>query len=244
MKKIFTLIAVAAMAMSANAQTEGTITWSLAENQNGVANPTDVATATDVVLGEGLVYAETQYWTWDGVPFTQFTSSSDDAKGDNKYETITDLKKNVDFKFTASKDFTISKVTFNMVKRGTGDPQIFIDYIDANGTVNHVSDNAAIDIARKNDDGVGHTGLSYDIASTVAAGKDFTFRIWVGKLATNKQVGIANVVINGTSSGASGINTVKAVEAENGAAYNLAGQQVDKSYKGVVIQNGVKRIQK
>ena len=131
-------------------------------------------TATDVVLGEGLVYAATQYWTWDGVPFTQFTSSSDDAKGDNKYETITDLKKNVDFKFTASKDFTISKVTFNMVKRGTGDPQIFIDYIDANGTVNHVSDNAAIDIARNNDDGVGHTG---ELTSTNVALSPITFTL-------------------------------------------------------------------
>jgi hypothetical protein len=30
----------------------------------------------------------------------------------------------------------------------------------------------------------------------------------------------------------------------NAPIYNLAGQQVDKSYKGVVIQNGTKRIQK
>jgi len=45
--------------------------------------------------------------------------------------------------------------------------------------------------------------------------------------------------------GASGVNTIKAAEQNaNAPIYNLAGQQVDKSYKGVVIQNGTKRIQK
>ena len=42
---------------------------------------------------------------------------------------------------------------------------------------------------------------------------------------------------------ASGIKNVKA-EKSNGAIYNLAGQKVDASYKGIVIQNGKKRIQK
>ena len=42
-----------------------------------------------------------------------------------------------------------------------------------------------------------------------------------------------------------GINAVRSeVENENAPIYNLAGQRVDKSYKGVVIQNGKKFIQK
>ena len=48
-------------------------------------------------------------------------------------------------------------------------------------------------------------------------------------------------VIN--ANGGSGIKNVKA-EKSNGAMYNLAGQKVDASYKGIVIQNGKKRIQK
>jgi len=40
------------------------------------------------------------------------------------------------------------------------------------------------------------------------------------------------------------INAVKAANAENGVRYNLAGQKVDKNYKGVVIMNGKKMIQK
>ena len=43
----------------------------------------------------------------------------------------------------------------------------------------------------------------------------------------------------------SGISTVKAAaEDADAPVYNLAGQKVDNGYKGIVIQNGVKRIQK
>lgn len=43
---------------------------------------------------------------------------------------------------------------------------------------------------------------------------------------------------------ASGINDVVAAKAENAVLYNLAGQKVSKDYKGVVVANGKKFIQK
>ena len=44
---------------------------------------------------------------------------------------------------------------------------------------------------------------------------------------------------------ATGINAINAATIDaNAPAYNLAGQKVDKSFKGVVIQNGKKMIQK
>ena len=46
------------------------------------------------------------------------------------------------------------------------------------------------------------------------------------------------------TSGASGIQAVKTVKSGNGFIYNLAGQRVDANYKGVVIKNGQKIIQK
>ena len=46
------------------------------------------------------------------------------------------------------------------------------------------------------------------------------------------------------TSGAAGIQAVKTVKADNGFIYNLAGQRVDANYKGVVIKNGQKMIQK
>ena len=41
-----------------------------------------------------------------------------------------------------------------------------------------------------------------------------------------------------------GINEVTTASEENGAMYNVAGQRVDSAYKGIVIMNGKKMIQK
>ena len=41
-----------------------------------------------------------------------------------------------------------------------------------------------------------------------------------------------------------GISTAKTAAEFNGAIYNVAGQQVTKSYKGLVIKNGKKVVQK
>ena len=46
-----------------------------------------------------------------------------------------------------------------------------------------------------------------------------------------------------TPAGTTGINTAKTIE-QNGAVYNVAGQMVTSSYKGLVIKNGKKMIQK
>ena len=58
--------------------------------------------------------------------------------------------------------------------------------------------------------------------------------IWFG---TEAQL---EAVLNGGTA----IQQVKAGKAEDGARYNLAGQKVGASYKGIVIQNGKKFIQK
>lgn len=39
-----------------------------------------------------------------------------------------------------------------------------------------------------------------------------------------------------------GISSVKSEAAQNGKTYNLAGQQVSDSYKGLVIKNGKKYV--
>lgn len=48
------------------------------------------------------------------------------------------------------------------------------------------------------------------------------------------------VSINGTTA----INTIEADKAQDGVIYNLAGQKVDNSYKGLIIKNGKKMLQK
>lgn len=68
-----------------------------------------------------------------------------------------------------------------------------------------------------------------------------TLRIAAAKTANNKSVVLYNVAFNFGE--ATGIQTVKNVKAE-GIRYNLAGQVVDENYKGIVILNGQKMIQK
>ena len=48
-------------------------------------------------------------------------------------------------------------------------------------------------------------------------------------------------VSSGARQNTTAIDSVKAADAD-GPVYNLAGQRVDASYKGTVIQNGMKRI--
>ena len=45
-------------------------------------------------------------------------------------------------------------------------------------------------------------------------------------------------------SGDTGVNIIKTVQNSNAAIYNLAGQKVNNDFKGIVIQNGQKKIQK
>ena len=92
-----------------------------------------------------------------------------------------------------------------------------------------------------------------DIQATLA--KDETH--FEGKIATAEALG--NLQKNGLRfqgigftltkvelkvSDPSGVNTINAAKIENGAIYNVAGQKVNAGYKGVVIKNGKKFIQK
>ena len=60
---------------------------------------------------------------------------------------------------------------------------------------------------------------------------------WVEGTTVVKEVEVLEIVSDGTAS----VKVSKAVKADD-VMYNLAGQRVDASYKGVVIQNGKKRM--
>ena len=93
-----------------------------------------------------------------------------------------------------------------------------------------------------NASGVSHVTLTIPSAVIEAAPYLLTLRIVAIACANGKQLGLHNVTLN--FGGETGISAVKPAENTNGAKYNLAGQQVDDTYKGVVIQNGKKSIQK
>ena len=76
-------------------------------------------------------------------------------------------------------------------------------------------------------------------------GDDITMPANTICIATPKSASAVRVVwLDGSEEEATAIKTVKSDKAENGAIYNLAGQKVNASYKGVVIKDGKKYIQK
>ena len=66
---------------------------------------------------------------------------------------------------------------------------------------------------------------------------------WVVGTTVVKKVEVIEKIGSSVRGDMTAINTVKALKTDD-AIYNLAGQRVDASYKGVVIQNGKKRIMK
>ena len=74
------------------------------------------------------------------------------------------------------------------------------------------------------------------------------FGLNAGTYTFQKYSGTGNIMISSiefTPVNASGISTINATEkVSNGAIYNLAGQKVAESFKGLVIKNGKKMIQK
>lgn len=191
MKKFFTLIATVLCALGANAQSL-TVTW--ADGLNGVADPSSSASDIQCNVGDGFTTLSDPK-SFADVSFAAFQPVSSD-KGSNSYASATSMNKYVEYTFTPqSGSFTATKVSFDIIKIGTGDPTMFVDIIDGEGTVTHIADNAAI--RRNNDEDTTPITHSYNVSSATSSNA-FAIRIYAGKLANNKQIGIANVIIEGT----------------------------------------------
>lgn len=75
----------------------------------------------------------------------------------------------------------------------------------------------------------------------------FEFGLGAGTWTFQKYSGTGNILISSieiTPTDAAGIKGVKTMDAQSSALYNLAGQHVDANYKGIVVKNGAKMIQK
>jgi hypothetical protein len=63
-------------------------------------------------------------------------------------------------------------------------------------------------------------------------------------LTQSKAINVYVITVNAELPEATGIRTINVETVSNGAIYNLSGQRVDENYRGVVIKNGKKQIQK
>lgn len=239
MKKIFTLIAVAAMAMSVNAQEKVILSFDGLDAANKV--------------------------TFDGGYTLQITGNeSKDLSGGNNIKVNGENKKSIKLSNGAQNTLTLpsdkvaSKITFHS----------YINY-DA-GTGGKNMDNFRTSYWKE----VAGTSYTAETATLMTQlvftykdendKKQTTYGAWGN--GANNQDGKFDVisfsfdsplnVITFTNTGEQACfvieleiadpNSIKTVKTEenNAPAYNLAGQKVGKDYKGVVIQNGRKVINK
>lgn len=170
------------------------------------------------------------------------------------YYKVGDAPEIVDITNTAETAYTIAKAK-ELIDAGKGlSESVYVKGIvsqaseslnDAYGSLSYyISDDG-----KKENELQVYGGLSFD-------GKEFTsiddikvgdVVVVYGKLKkynTTYELDSNNILIslNGTTTGITNITTDEA--AKNAPVYNLAGQKVTKAYKGVVIKNGKKMIQK
>lgn len=170
------------------------------------------------------------------------------------YYKVGDAPEIVDITNTAETAYTIAKAK-ELIDAGKG----LSESVYVKGTVSQASKelNSTYGSLSYNISDDGTTGNELQVFSGLSfEGKKFTSvdDIKVGdvvvvygklkKFKTTYELDKNNILIslNGTTTGITNITTDEA--AKNAPVYNLAGQKVTKAYKGVVIKNGKKMIQK
>ena len=189
-----------------------TVTWSMSSGTltSGVASPSAAALSSGNNVGTDAELNGTTTGTFKDKSdesksylFTLFArpssseTGSSSTKRDNRY---------VEYTFTPAKGltFTPTGVSFEMVKNGTGDPNIWVDFIDGTSVTTSLATNTSIPKVESSKYDVSESQKSYNMASleTVhASSNKVTLRIFYSKLASGKSVGIRNVVISGKVSG-------------------------------------------
>ena len=218
MKKIFTLMAAAVMAFSAAAQTE-TATFG---KDNVTSAKDELITCTGFTIAADYNPGGTsKVNVYDGDTGIKLRSN----KGADANE----------FVFTVDEGCMITKLVMGMVVND-GAESFKLSGISIDGTP--VADFAAVTVPNTgNADGAAIVNLE-----NIKATKDIAFYFdYNGYEGKNRQVFVAGEVTY--EKGVAGVETIS-IANENAPIYNLQGVQVDENYKGIVIKNGKKFINK
>ena len=255
MKKIFTLIAMALMAIGAQAQSPAqTINYAAMKSgdytvENATKNAgesSETKTVYDIKGGDELKFTLNSA---TNVVFT-ITNGSDKAKifsvcfnGDDTTDKgcIEFGGKNGVVIFNDAQVGDVIKMTV----AAKGSTAAVIGVLPSSG--NELINETKLTLPKKEKGATGADSDGY-------VWKEFSFTVTEDMLKTIEGVKVVRIketaggyrckIISINADIPSGIKTVKAGATENGTIYNLAGQKVDENYKGVVIQNGKKVVVK
>ena len=222
MKKIFTLIAMAVMAISANAQT---ITWAEAASKGSLDGKT---------FGDENGFKIT-------IIDTDASKLEIDAN-DSYFGTVDNYTKYQYRLKTGGKSSSKNGITVTIPSKGT------LKFCVRTGS-NSATDRSVI-LTQGEKELFNKVILESDAVTTTISDKDakvypvMSVDVEAGDVAITYPVnGVNFYCFEFVAGSPSGITSAKTA-AEDSTIYNLGGQQVNASYKGVVIKNGKKMVQK
>lgn len=170
------------------------------------------------------------------------------------YYKVGDAPVIVDITNTAETAYTIAKAK-ELIDAGEGLSEsvyvkgtVFKASKELNSTFGSLSYNISDDGKTENElkvyGGLSFEGKKFTSVDDIKVGDVVVVYGKLTKFGTTYELDLNNTLIslNGTTTGITNITTDEA--AKNAPVYNLAGQKVTKAYKGVVIKNGKKMIQK
>ena len=223
--------------------TEGTIKWELNSTTTATyaTSIADYLGANTLTMGSNL--STNGYGTYGDVRFLKFTATTAESSAAETNSVRFTVKTKSGYKFRAT------NVSFQACKIGTDNGNFDVKWVDGDGTIVLASQVAP---NRNKEDSGYFSNLSYDLKelSTATEG-DCTLQLNLYNVGfikegvmTKKEMGLANVVIQGVIISSTGITTPVSLDFTDAPTYNLQGQQVDASYKGIVIVNGKKIVKK
>lgn len=221
---------------------KGSILWAMSSNTNAEVSSalTSEITTTSVENGSNLTLRTNG--TYGEIRFSLYQAQSiQTAPADDNAVTFSITTKN-GYKFKAS------SIELYACKVGTNNGTIDVSWKDAGGTSKILD---AVSPNRNDADHNYHSYYNLDIeAKSTATEGDCKLIINMYNVGATKDgnlqkkdIGLAQVMIKGTITEATGISTPVIIKGD-GHIYNLRGQRVDENYKGIVIKNGKKYIQK
>ena len=225
---------------------KGSILWAMSSNTNAEVSSalTSEITTTTFDLGSNLSQNNTS--NSGGITFRKFTAENPiSAPSENDIVTFSITSKS-GYKFKAT------DISFYACKFGTDNGTIDAKWTDAGGTSTILEKSSPSRNTVDATKGYNYytlyelplTGIAKETEGTCTL-KIYLYNVGFIKegTVTKKDLGLAQVMIKGTITEATGISTPVIIKGD-GHIYNLRGQRVDENYKGIVIKNGKKYIQK
>lgn len=213
--------------------TTGTITWPLNNSTTAVvaSSVSDGIASTSVTLGSGVHTSGSA--AISGSTFTKY-------QPDTENETAATANNSIVFSFSVKDGYKFHATGIKLLASNIGNTKGKIDatWNDSNGKVSVLTGA----VPAKNSDG-GYTEYDENISdNTEEVTGDCSLSIGIYNLATGsngsiKEIGLANIIIEGTLISPTGISTPVTFSLPVSIEYyTISGQKVDSSAKGVVIE--------